>query len=176
MPKKYFRRIMPKPDVIRDHPSLQHMQHWLGEPNLWHLNRHSVARGCAAGVFSAFLIPIGQMPLAALISIFIRGNLPLSAAFTWVTNPFTYAPLYYFCYKVGEWVLGVDASSYQLEWTLEAILNDLSVLTGPFFVGASIVAVITSALTYWVIQAIWRLNIAIRWSKRKHRHTQHKDL
>ena len=109
------------------------------------------------------------MPLAALISIFIRGNLPLSAAFTWVTNPFTYAPAYYFCYKVGEWVLGVEAGNYQLEWTLEAILNDLSVLSGPFFIGAAIVAVITSTITYWSIQGVWRLYIINKVIQRKKR-------
>ena len=60
------------------------------------------AKGLAIGVFSGCFPFFG---FQTLIGIFFaklaRGNIVLAAIGTWISNPFTYIPLYYFNYKVG---------------------------------------------------------------------------
>ncbi len=64
------------------------------------------AKGLAFGVFSGCFPLFG---LQTLIGVFLaqigRGNIVLAALGTWVSNPFTYLPLYFFNYKLGELLL-----------------------------------------------------------------------
>src|SRR3982751_3961326 len=66
---------------------------------LWHLDRESVARGVAIGLFSGIvpIIPF-QTILAIFLSIFLRGNLAIAFLVSWVSNPLTIIPLTYFMY------------------------------------------------------------------------------
>ena len=60
------------------------------------------AKGLAIGVFSGCFPFFG---LQTLIGVFFaklaKGNVLLAAIGTWISNPFTYIPLYYLNYKVG---------------------------------------------------------------------------
>ena len=38
----------------------------------------------------------------------LKGNSILAAVGTWISNPFTYVPLYYFNYKLGSLILNKD--------------------------------------------------------------------
>ena len=65
------------------------------------------ARGLAAGVFSGFFPLFGvQMVLAIIIATLIKGNRLLAVSGTWISNPMTYFPLYWFNYFVGSVLLG----------------------------------------------------------------------
>ena len=89
-------RFLPSHDTIKHSRLLR----WLGprihDPLLWHFNRRAVARGVAVGAFFGLMIPVAQIPAAAIASLLLRGNLWIAAVSTLISNPFTYAPLYYF--------------------------------------------------------------------------------
>ncbi|XFA72185.1 DUF2062 domain-containing protein [Thermosynechococcaceae cyanobacterium Okahandja] len=72
-----------------------------------HASTESVARGLGAGVFAGML-PLfgGQMIIAVGLALLLRGNKPLAALATWVSNPFTYVPLFWFNFQVGWWLAG----------------------------------------------------------------------
>jgi len=60
------------------------------------------AKGLAIGVFSGCFPFFGfQTLLGVFLAKLAKGNLFLAAIGTWISNPFTYVPLYYFNYKVG---------------------------------------------------------------------------
>ena len=81
------------------------------------------AKGLAIGVFSGCFPFFG---FQTLIGIFFaklaKGNILLAAIGTWISNPFTYIPLYYFNYKVGSIFLD-NSSNKILEKSL--VIDDL---------------------------------------------------
>ncbi|EIK53891.1 hypothetical protein YO5_12352 [Stutzerimonas stutzeri TS44] len=50
MPRRFFKRYMPHPDRIKTNKSLRFLGALIHDPNLWHLNRHSVSRAMAIGL------------------------------------------------------------------------------------------------------------------------------
>ncbi|MEB3276582.1 MAG: DUF2062 domain-containing protein [Cyanobacteriota bacterium] len=65
------------------------------------------ARGLAAGVFCGCYPFFGlQILLGVGLASVIRGNHLLAAAGTWISNPFTYLPLYWFNFQLGCLLLG----------------------------------------------------------------------
>ncbi len=66
-----------------------------------------LARGIASGVFSGCFPLFGlQIIIGVAIATVLRGNRIMAAAATWVSNPFTYVPLFAFNYQVGDRLLG----------------------------------------------------------------------
>ena len=64
------------------------------------------AKGLAVGVFCGCFPFFGfQTLLGLFLARVARGNLFLAAIGTWISNPFTYVPLYFFNYKVGSFLL-----------------------------------------------------------------------
>ena len=64
------------------------------------------AKGIAVGVFCGCFPFFGfQTLLGLFLARVARGNLFLAAIGTWISNPFTYVPLYFFNYKVGSSLL-----------------------------------------------------------------------
>ena len=67
------------------------------------------ALGFGMGIFSGCFPFFG---LQTFIGIFLarifKSNIILAALGTWISNPFTYVPLYYFNYKVGSRLLNTD--------------------------------------------------------------------
>ena len=64
------------------------------------------AKGIAVGVFCGCFPFFGfQTLLGVFLAQIGRGNIVLAAIGTWVSNPFTYIPLYLFNYKLGAFVL-----------------------------------------------------------------------
>ena len=60
------------------------------------------AKGLAIGVFSGCFPFFGfQTLMGVFFAKIAKGNIVLAAIGTWLSNPFTYIPLYYFNYKVG---------------------------------------------------------------------------
>lgn len=101
-----LRSHLPSREQLLQNRWLGWLAPFLGHPRLWRWSRRGVALGVAIGVFFGLLIPIAQIPLATAASIILRANIPAAAASTLVTNPITFAPIYYAAYKLGVWVTG----------------------------------------------------------------------
>ncbi|MFM7733135.1 MAG: DUF2062 domain-containing protein [Cyanobium sp.] len=83
---------------------LQRWLTWLWEQEGSHGQR---ARGLAAGIFCGCFPFFGlQILLGVALASVVRGNHLLAAAGTWISNPLTYVPLYWFNYQLGSLLLG----------------------------------------------------------------------
>ena len=141
---------------------LRPFAHLFSHPSLWHLNRRSVPRALAIGLFAAFILPVGQFILAALLAVGIRANVPLAAAATLVSNPLTFPPIYIGAYKMGSALLGSGRADSVADDIGSKLLN----VSGPTALGLLIFALAGAALGYLIGTLWWRLKLTRRWKGR----------
>lgn len=145
---------------------LRPFAHLFAHPSLWHLNRRSVPRALALGLFVAFILPVAQFALAALLAVPIRANVPMAAAATLVTNPLTTPAIYFAAYEFGALLLhrdldlGMSAFADRFGETILAV-------SGPIALGLSIFAIMSAVLGYVVGTLVWRLRLVRRWESRR---------
>ncbi|MDD3530377.1 MAG: DUF2062 domain-containing protein [Gallionellaceae bacterium] len=181
MPRKHFRKYLPDHQAIRDHRHLRLFQPLLRHPNLWHLNRHSVAGGVAAGLFAGLIPGPLQMLSGAILAIVFRVNLPVAVVTTLYTNPFTWGPLIVAAYALGSLFTGetmAHAIPPEFDWGGGHWLNYLPELWAWFkelgltyVIGSLALGLIFAALGYALVQAAWRLYI-LAYLRRRKRRTQ----
>ncbi|PEQ13148.1 hypothetical protein B2G71_06755 [Novosphingobium sp. PC22D] len=139
---------------------------------LFRFTRRSVPRGVAVGLFIGIfaLIPGIQIVGAALLCVPSRGNIPIAAAMTFLSNPGTTPLIIAASIWVGN-LLGFHAdltTFYTLyesgaglrEWTYWMLSNAAPALV----VGLFVISTVCSALGYLLASWFWRA-----WIGRKHR-------
>ncbi|TMW12982.1 DUF2062 domain-containing protein [Alloalcanivorax gelatiniphagus] len=164
MPKRLFRKYLPSPERLKGHKSLSFLGEVLSDPNLWHINRHSLAGAAFIGVFTGLLpIPL-QMGLAALLAVRFHCNLPLSVVLVWISNPVTYVPIFYFTYRIGAWLLGMEPSpphGINVAWFVEQLV--------PLWVGSLLCASLAGLTAWLAVKLSWRLAVVRSWNLRARR-------
>ncbi|MBU1214849.1 MAG: DUF2062 domain-containing protein [Gammaproteobacteria bacterium] len=177
--RKFFRERLPGRDGVLQNRWLQPIRHWLQHPNLWHLNRHSVAGGVALGLFCGLIPGPFQMLAAALLAMWLRVNLPVALATTLYTNPFTIVPLYLLAHRIGLLISGTSterppAEFPELHWQdgLEMLWQWLLTLGEPLLIGLPILAIGLSVTGYFVVRFAWRLAVQWKWHQRAKRNAE----
>jgi uncharacterized protein (DUF2062 family) len=167
MARKIIKRFVPDPDWVKRQQSLKFLGSWLHDPNIWHLNRHSVATATFIGFFVAFIPLPTQMLIAALMAIMIRANLAISVSLVWITNPFTMAPIFYMAYKVGAAVMGIDAAQFNFELSWEWLRHGLEYTWQPFLLGCLLCGLFIGLLASSLVRIAWRQHTISRWNERR---------
>jgi uncharacterized protein (DUF2062 family) len=179
MPRKHFRKFLPSHESVHGNKHLRLFQPLLKHPNLWHLNRHSVAGGVAAGLFGGLIPGPLQLFTAAILAIIFRVNLPVAVVTTLYTNPITWGPLILTAYAIGSWVTGgngVPAARMDFDWAwqnwmafLPAFWTWLLSLGTTFLIGNLILASGLAVVGYISVQLAWRLYILAYLRRRRFR-------
>ncbi len=167
MPRKFFRRLTPNRQRIVNQPFLRPVAQFLGDPNLWHLNRRSVSGGVALGLFLAFIPLPGQMLIAAVGAIAMRVNIALAVAMVWATNPITIPPFLWLAYQIGAMLTGAELAPPTGEMSVGYAMSQLPAIWLPLGVGLLTLSFISSLLGFTVIRVVWRINISIHKRRRR---------
>jgi uncharacterized protein (DUF2062 family) len=182
MPRKFFRKYLPSHESVRNNRHIARFGGFLQHPNLWHLNRHSVAGGVAVGMFSGLIPGPFQMLTAALLAVPLRVNLPVALATTLYTNPFTIGPLYVLAYLIGRLIMGGGGAALspppEMQWSqlgasLDAFLRWTLSMGTPLAVGLVALALGLAALGYACVQVGWRAYVIRAWRKRRQMRSPH---
>lgn len=166
MPRKFLRRWIPHHKHHAGHRSLR----WLGplarDPYLFHLNRHSVSVAFFVGIFSAFIPLPGQTLIAAGLALLFRCNLPLSVLLIWITNPFTFAPIFFLCYELGRWVLQTPPLHFSISLSWDWLASQGQHVLLPLLVGSLLAGLVFGGLGYLGMQSLWRWTVVRNWQAR----------
>ena len=178
MPRKFFRRFLPSHQSILQNRHIARFGSLLRHPNLWHLNRDSVAGGVAVGMFSGLVPGPLQMLTAAILAVPLRVNLPVALATTLYTNPFTIGPLYVLAYWIGTLFVSGDGPPLSqppgFDWPnlgvwVRAFLEWMLALGKPLAIGLVALAIGLAIAGYAFVQLAWRAHVIFAWRRRKAR-------
>jgi uncharacterized protein (DUF2062 family) len=152
-------KSLPTRDVLSAHPWLRPVADRLLHPQLWRFQHEAVARGVAVGTFWAFVIPVGQIVVAAAHCTVWRANIPAAAAMTMVTNPLTIGFWLWLAYQLGTLMLGAPmAPSMTPDEGPQSWLGEFG---WPTVLGMGMFAVGGASLGYFGVKMLWRLRIWI---------------
>lgn len=177
MSRRFFKRLLPcRNRLAKEKFFMGRFSRLLAQPNYWHLNRNSTARGIASGAFWAFIPIPGQTILAILTAIRIRGNIGLAIVLTWLSNPFTMFFCFYAAYRLG--LLAMFRSpkenffenltqAFKLPWAdfFAWCSSNLDVLI-PFLIGSVILSTLSAIIFYVLSHAFWRLLLTLKIRRR----------
>ncbi|MDQ9169132.1 DUF2062 domain-containing protein [Oxalobacteraceae bacterium R-40] len=176
---------IPTQETVLAYPFLKPVRHILDHHGLWQFNRRSVAWGAAIGLFFSVAIPIAQIPVAAMVAVYFRVNVPVAIFGTLLSNPFTTPAILFFAYQLGSLMVGhaqpaqaavaaqlakpddeagfirdaLNWIMYWIEWTQSA--------GWPLVIGLALLAVLLAVVGYVGVRVLWRLQAALRWKKRR---------
>lgn len=172
-------------ELLHDAAQLRHRRwlRWMGpalhHPALWRMSRRGTALGVGIGVFFGLMLPLAQIPAAAVVAVAMRANVPVAAVSTLVTNPLTFPAIYYGAYRIGTLLTGQDpqrqdAFSHPPEPLYGAVeqppLRTWWRRVGfPTMLGLAVMATSSGLLTYLVAGWLLRLRSQRIWQRRVRR-------
>ena len=167
MPRKIIRRYLPDMRELLNRPSLGWIRSLPQDPNLLHLNRHSVSLAVFIGIFCAFVpIPIQTLMVIAMC-FWLGANLPLAMLIIWMSNPLTIPPMFYLTYKLGSYILGTTLGDFSVTLSWEWFSQLGSEILLPLFVGSLLAGTVLASIGYFFVLFLWRWKVIKDWEHRK---------
>jgi uncharacterized protein (DUF2062 family) len=130
-----------------------------------------LAVGMAIGIFSGMMpvIPF-HMILAVALALFFKGSKITAVLGSWVSNPLTWAGIYYLNYKIGAGILGLSENNRGFSSIMETvqhpeegvniILRTISAgssIVGAFLIGGVIMGIVVAIPSYFIFLKIFRI-------------------
>jgi uncharacterized protein (DUF2062 family) len=95
------------------------------------------------------------MLLAGILAVAFSANILLSLLVVWVNNPLTIVPIFYFTYKLGASIIGVEIDP-EFEFSFSYLMDNFWSATLALWVGGIITSIVASTLGYFSIISIYR--------------------
>ena len=159
----WLRGHVPTREELERNRWIRPFAHRVLRSDLWRFNRRSVPRGIALGLFVGILVPFAHSVVAALSAVFVRANVPVAIAATWSSNPATWVVIFPAAYKIGRFLLHLDAMTkvQPITETMQSTGSDhlLERLTGAGIetaFGLFVLATVLASLGYVVTGFGWR--------------------
>ena len=169
MPRRFFRKFAFKRHHVSGSWFLTPFQHMLHDHRLWGIRRKTVVPAFALGVFVACVpVPL-HFVIAALAAVVLHVNIPVAAVTTFVANPLTIGPLYYFNYRVGAFLLSQQPGPFTVELSLDWLTSVFLNVWQPLLLGSVLVGALAALTGFIVLDSIWRYTIHDYKSKKRAR-------
>lgn len=172
----WLRAAMPKREELEDN---RFVAPFARRQELWRFTRRSVPRGVAVGLLVGIfaLIPGIQIVGAALMCVLCRGNIPIAAAMTFLSNPATTPFILIASIFLGNRLgFHADTATFLQLYDKGAGLREwaywlLSDAAPALLVGLFIISVVAASIGYLIASFGWRW-----WIGRKNRQRRARGL
>lgn len=159
----WFSRHVPTREQLERNRFIRPFAHRVLHSELWRFTRRSVPRGVALGLFVGVMIPLAHFVVATFLAVFVRANIPAALVATFVGFPVIYVGIVALAYKIGQWLMHVDASTtiQPLGETLHAtetgtLLERLTGAGSETALGLFVIATLLASVGYLVTSLVWR--------------------
>ena len=157
----WMRRMIPKREELEEN---RLVRPFARRQELWRFTRRSVPRGVAIGLLVGIfaLIPGVQIVGAALMCVPCRGNIPIAAAMTFLSNPATTPLIVAMAMVVGNRLgFHADLPTFYGLYERGAGLREwgywlLSDAAPSLLIGLFVISVVAAAVGYLVSSFVWR--------------------
>ncbi len=149
--KETLKKYSPK----RENVNLGWLNKHLTDPELWKWNKRTIAKAFAIGLFCAFLPMPAHTLLGAILAVMFSANILLSILIVWVNNPITMVPIYYFTYKLGASIIGIEMD-LDFEFSFSYLMENFGNTTLAMWIGGIITSIISAIMGYFAIIAIYK--------------------
>lgn len=157
-----LKKLAPRVHALSDRWYLRLFRTQLADPRLWRLQRRSVIHAFAAGLAIMFVpLPV-HLPLATLVAVLWRLNIPTIIATVFIVNPLTMVPIYYAAYRIGAALMRVPPRPFGFRLSWDWLQHGLGPMWKVFLVGCFASAVICSLLGWAVLGLLWRWHVLNR--------------
>lgn len=160
MPRRFFRKFAFKRQAISERWFMAPFRHLLHDHRLWGIRRKTVVPAFALGLFIAFMPFPGHPFEAALACLALRVNMPVAVIATFISNPLTMGPLYYFSYRVGANLLSIEPQPFDFAFSLDWVTHTFVSIWQPMLLGSVLVGAIAALCGYITLDLLWRFSIA----------------
>jgi uncharacterized protein (DUF2062 family) len=135
-------------------------RHLLHDHRLWGIRRKTVVPAFSLGLFIACLPFPGHFVSAALAALALRINIPVASVTTFVVNPLTVGPLFYFEYQLGALLLSIESGPPQFELSIDWVTHTFVSIWQPMLLGSVLVGSVIALLGFVILDALWRNSLA----------------
>jgi uncharacterized protein (DUF2062 family) len=141
----------------------------LTDSHLWSLNRHSITAAFGVGIGVSFVpLPV-HLILVVLAAIIWRLNVAVGIAGSYIVNPLTMVPVYYFAYRVGAWLLRYRPRHFEFHPNWNWLEHGLGPAWKPFLLGCLVCGIICGFAGRYALELTWRLATMHRYHMRQER-------
>lgn len=170
--------MLPTQQSLQKNRSLWFLKPHINAPDLFHLNRRSIAGAVAIGFGLAWIPFPVQMVSASILAVIFRRNLAVAIFSTLITNPLTMAPMYFFAYWMGSKILRLpvlDVLNPQIYQSFSNFINSVGTIWQPLLLGCVIAGSMSSVIGFYSVKLIGRLIVLNKIKQRKLRQSQKED-
>ncbi|HYI39872.1 MAG TPA: DUF2062 domain-containing protein [Allosphingosinicella sp.] len=167
---RWAKRNMPKREELAGNRWLKPFGQRVLHSEFWRFTRRSVPRGVAIGLLVGIFVMVPGLQIigSALLCIPFRGNIPVAAFMTFLSNPFTTPFILTASYFVGSSLglgghTGVPGREASIREWFTWLFSDaaLAMVSGLF-----IIAVLSAVVGYFASILIWRWWTGRKWRRR----------
>lgn len=167
MLRPFVRRLGRRAHLLRDRWYTRPFAHWLGDSRLWSLQRRGITLAFGAGLAICFLpLPI-HTPTALAVAVLARVNIPVILSTTFLLNPLTAVPVYYFAYRIGCSALGVPVRPFGFDPSWDWLQHGLGPLWKPFLTGCALCGLAAGVLGWLLLELLWRRQVIKKYRARR---------
>mgnify|MGYP003315079681 FL=1 len=93
--------------------------------------------------------------LAGILAIAFSANILLAMFLVWINNPITMVPIYFFEYKLGSSIIGIEMDP-NINFSLNYFIDNLATATFAIWAGGIIVSSLIGIIGYACIISIYK--------------------